>query len=165
MISTTKATDLSVLSQCTQPIPLLNSTRGNETLFSGEQRLGLQSKTSSSTITSSKFTHRIVDANDFSNQQNNRNMPVKEKYQIRSIVEIYGNPGNDSRLTEIGKVKRNTTIEETQKYDTSFRKIDDNDDLMTAGKERNEIITLMTVARFELAPLLTGSKIAHQREI
>ena len=113
--SSTKVTDLSGLSG----LGGLNSHRGNgtttfnlETLIDGEQ---IQSKASSNTYTVSKVTHKVIDANEQQQPAKINSVPVKEKYQIRSIVEIYENPSTNETI-DISKTKRNTTYEETHNY-------------------------------------------------
>ena len=130
--SSTKATDLSGLSQIGG---ITNNKCQNsfnvETLFDGEQ---IQSKTSSKTFTTSKITHKVIDE-----QHKPGSVPVKEKYQIRSIVEIYENPSsNETNLIDISKTKKNTTFEETRNYIT--KKYDDSIDFSYSSKN-NKITT------------------------
>jgi hypothetical protein len=115
--STTKAADLSGLSH----IGVINNNRGYntfnfETLVDGEE---IQSKTNSKTFTTSKITHKVIDE-----EHKPTGLPVKEKYQIRSIVEIYENP-NTNETIDISKTKINNFYEETHNYITKNKKLDE----------------------------------------
>ena len=62
-------------------------------------------------------------------------VPVKEKYQIRSIVEIYENPNsNENSRIDLSQIKRNTTIEEIKKYETNIIKTNEYDDFVFSSK-------------------------------
>jgi hypothetical protein len=128
--STTKASDLSGLSHI--GVINNNNNRGHnifnvETLVDGEE---IQSKTNSKTFTTSKITHKVIDE-----QQKPTGVPVKEKYQIRSIVEIYENP-NTNETIDISKTKINNYYEETHNYITKNKKFDDSTDLSFSSKNK-----------------------------
>jgi hypothetical protein len=127
--STTKASDLSGLSHIGV---INNNNRGHnifnvETLVDGEE---IQSKTNSKKFTTSKITHKVIDE-----QQKPTGVPVKEKYQIRSIVEIYENP-NTNETIDISKTKINNYYEETHNYITKNKKFDDSTDLSFSSKNK-----------------------------
>ena len=141
--STARVTDFSGLSQLTQQIGGLNSHRGTGTDNNGELLFisdSKNAKTSSSIYTTS--TQRILDENEMNIQNNAKQsrynligVPVKEKYQIRSIVEIYENPNsNENSRIDLSQIKRNTTIEEIKKYETNIIKTNEYDDFVFSSK-------------------------------